>query len=195
MRFTAFLAGAGITWLLSLPQAWAFGVQDVYGVWRHPDNGSLVQIYRCNKYICGKVVRVANPKRTDVHNPALALRNRPIVGIVILQRGKEIAPRQWSATLYNTLDGGTYYGSLRLISKTTLVLSGCYLREMLCERYTWTRVEPQAAAIQEPKAECTGTAGGSGGGHKSLAHHRRPHVNAFGRHSPRFAPPFLFVKL
>lgn len=145
MRYSALLAVAGVAWLLGTSAASALGLQELYGIWRHPDNGSLVQIYPCKKSICAKVVRVNDPSRKDINNPNPALRNRSIVGVVIWQHGKETGPLQWSGSLYNTLDGRTYYGTVRLTGKTTLTLSGCYLRVMLCDHRTWKKAEPRIA--------------------------------------------------
>lgn len=145
MRYSALLAAAGAAWLWGTSAAPALGLQELYGIWRHPDNGSLVQIYPCKKSICAKVVRVNDPSRKDINNPNPALRNRSIVGIVIWQHGKETGPLLWSGSLYNTLDGRTYYGTVHLTGKTTLTLSGCYLRVMLCDHRTWTKAEPRIA--------------------------------------------------
>ncbi len=145
MRFSAFLAAVTATLFLGASHVWALDLQDLYGVWRYPENGSLIQIYACGKATCAKVVRVTDPSRKDIYNPDPALRNRPIVGIVMWQHGKETGPLQWSGSLYNTLDGRTYYGTLRLTGKTALTLSGCYLHVMLCEHRTWTKLKPEMA--------------------------------------------------
>ena len=141
MRITALFAAAGIASIFFVSHAAALEEADIFGVWRHPVNGSLIQIYRCSRSICAKVVRVSDPTRKDVHNSDPAQRNRPIVGTVILRHAKATGRLQWTGSLYNTLDGGTYHGSLRLINRKSLALSGCYLSEFLCQRYIWIRVE------------------------------------------------------
>ena len=130
------LAVIGAAAYLSAVPALALGLQDVYGVWRHPDNGSLIQVYRCGGGICAKVVSVLDPNRTDVKNPDPALRGRPIVGIEIWRHAKETAPLQWSGSAYNPLDGATLYGTLHLTSETTLVVASCNLNVMPCFEHT-----------------------------------------------------------
>jgi uncharacterized protein (DUF2147 family) len=149
MRCIATLLFACMIWLTGAFAAEASDAKDIFGIWRHPDNGSLVQIYACENAICAKVVRVDDPSRRDVNNPDAALRKRPILGIVVWRHGKAIGPNLWAGSLYNTLDGGSYYGTLRLSGKSSLELSGCVFRSMLCDHRTWRRVNPALAkAVQ-----------------------------------------------
>jgi uncharacterized protein (DUF2147 family) len=145
MRFIVTLVSASMIWIAGAFAAPALDAQELYGIWRHPDNGSLIQIYSCPTGACGRVVRVGDPARRDVYNPDPALRNRPVLGVVIWRNGKKIGPHLWAGSLYNTLDGGTYYGTLHATGKSTLVLSGCIFRVMLCDHRTWTRLKPDAA--------------------------------------------------
>ena len=152
------LAVIGAAAYLSAVPALALGLQDVYGVWRHPDNGSLIQIYRCGGGICAKVVSVLDPNRTDVKNPDPALRGRPVVGIEIWRHAKETAPLQWSGSAYNPLDGATLYGTLHLTSETTLVVASCNLNVMPCFERTWTKVPSETAKtvsklVSQPQAD------------------------------------------
>ncbi len=135
----------GVTAFLGAVPASALSPQDVYGVWRHPDNGSLIQIYPCDGAICAKVMSVADPNRKDVNNPDPALRDRPIVGIVIWRHAKETARLQWSGSAYNPLDGATHYGTLHLTGDTALVVASCNLNVMPCFERTWTKVSPETA--------------------------------------------------
>jgi uncharacterized protein (DUF2147 family) len=120
--------------------ALALSDSDVVGVWKHPDNGSHIQIYACGQSACAKVVKVADPSRKDDKNPDPKLRNRPVVGVVIMNGGKKVGPLKWQGKLYNTLDGGTYNGTLTLVNENELKLSGCVLGGLICDGRTWTRV-------------------------------------------------------
>ncbi len=156
MRFSTLQAVIGITAFLGAGPASALSSQDVYGVWRHPDNGSLIRIYSCGGALCAKIVWVADPKRTDIHNPDPTLRKRPIAGIVIWRRAKRTADFQWSGSSYNTLDGATYYGTLQLASPAKLVVAGCNLSETPCFERTWTKVDAETAkavtaVVSQPK--------------------------------------------
>ena len=84
---------------------------------------------------------VADPSRTDIHNPDGALRKRPIVGIVIMQGAKQTGAASWSGQLYNTQDGKTYSGSVTVESKDRLKLEGCVLGGLICQGPVWDRVK------------------------------------------------------
>lgn len=114
---------------------------DVLGTWRHPDNGSLIKVYNCGSKLCAKVVQVADPSRKDDKNPNPKLRNRPVVGVVIMSGGKKTGKASWKGKLYNTLDGKTYNGTLTLLDKKHLKLEGCVLGGLICQGPTWTRVK------------------------------------------------------
>jgi uncharacterized protein (DUF2147 family) len=143
MRFSTLQAAIGVTAFLGAAPASAVSTHDVYGVWRHPDNGSLIQIYPCDGAICAKIVWVADTKRKDIYNPDPALRNRPLVGIEIWRHAKETARLQWSGSGYNSLDGAVYYGTVHLTGSTTLVVAGCNLSVTPCFERTWTKVDAE----------------------------------------------------
>ncbi len=145
MRFSTLRAAIGVTAFLGAAPASAASAHDVYGVWRHPDNGSLIQIFPCDGAICAKIVWVADTKRRDIHNPDPALRNRPLVGIEIWRHAKETARLQWSGSGYNSLDGAVYYGTVHLTGATTLVVAGCNLSVTPCFERTWTKVDAETA--------------------------------------------------
>lgn len=126
--------------VLSAAPALAVSDADLMGVWRHPDNGSHIQIYACGASACAKVVSVTDPGRKDTHNPDPKLRDRPVVGVVIMNGGKKAGPLKWQGRLYNTLDGGTYSGTLELQSEKQLKLSGCVLGGLICESRIWTKI-------------------------------------------------------
>ena len=120
--------------------AFAQTADDAFGTWRHPENGSLIEIYKCGGGLCAKVTKVADPSRKDDKNPDPKLRSRPVVGVVIMNGAKKTGDKTWAGKLYNTQDGDTYNGTVTVVSKTTLKLEGCVLGGMICQGPTWTRV-------------------------------------------------------
>lgn len=113
--------------------------EDAFGVWRHPDNGSHVQVYKCGEGLCAKIVKVEDGQKTDDKNPDAAKRSRPILGLVIMAGAKKTGANEWKGSLYNRADGGTYSGTLVVKSKTAMDLSGCTAM-VFCKTTTWTRV-------------------------------------------------------
>jgi len=124
--------------LLSL-SASAQKAVDAIGVWRNPENGSHVEFYRCSAGLCGKIVKVSDGQVRDSNNPDPAKRERPIVGLLILEGARQTGDNMWAGTLYNRENGKSYSGTVTVKSKDALELSGCVLA-VLCKTVTWTRV-------------------------------------------------------
>jgi len=125
---------------LASASASAQKAEDALGVWLHPDNGSNVEFYKCGDRVCGKIVKVIDGQQTDDKNPDPAKRNRPIVGLVIMEGAKQKGDNKWSGKLYNRENGKTYSGTVTVKTKDTLDLSGC-VAAVLCRTVTWTRVK------------------------------------------------------
>ena len=117
----------------------AQSADDAFGVWLNPENQSNVEFYKCGDGLCAKVTKVSDGQKTDDKNPDPAKRNRPIVGLVIMEGAKKSGDNKWSGTLYNRADGKSYSGTVTVKSKNTLDLSGC-VALVVCRTTTWTRV-------------------------------------------------------
>ena len=117
----------------------AQAAEDAFGVWLNPENQSNVEFYRCGEGLCAKVTKVSDGQKTDDKNPDAAKRNRPIVGLVIMEGAKKSGESKWSGTLYNRADGKSYSGTITVKSKSSLDLSGC-VALVVCRTTTWTRV-------------------------------------------------------
>lgn len=136
--FAAFmLVGAS---LLGTDPVSAQAAEEAFGTWRHPDNGSLINVYKCGEGLCAKVTKVADPGRKDDKNPDPKLRARPVVGVVIMNGGRKTGANSWAGKLYNTQDGQTYNGTITVVSKNSMKLEGCVLGGLVCQGPTWTRV-------------------------------------------------------
>ena len=120
-------------------RASAQAAEDAFGVWLNPENQSNVEFYRCGEGLCAKVTKVSDGQKTDDKNPDAAKRNRPIVGLVIMEGAKKSGDNKWSGTLYNRADGKSYSGTVTVKSKNSLDLSGC-VALVVCRTTTWTRV-------------------------------------------------------
>jgi uncharacterized protein (DUF2147 family) len=113
--------------------------EDAFGVWLNPENQSNVEFYRCGEGLCAKITKVSDGQKTDDKNPDAAKRNRPIVGLVIMEGAKKSGANTWSGTLYNRADGKSYSGTVTVKAKNSLDLSGC-VALVVCRTTTWTRV-------------------------------------------------------
>jgi len=138
MRRMLLAAGAAVTALATV--AYAQTAEDAIGVWENPENKSHTEFYKCGDGLCAKIVKVVDGQKTDDKNPDAAKRNRPIVGLVIMQGAKKTGPATWSGQLYSRANGNTYSGTLTVKSKTAVDLSGC-VAAVFCSTTTFTRVK------------------------------------------------------
>jgi uncharacterized protein (DUF2147 family) len=138
-RLLSATAAALLALSLASGPASAQAAEDAFGVWLNPENQSNVEFYRCGEGLCAKITKVADGQKTDDKNPDAAKRDRPIVGLVIMQGAKKSGANKWSGTLYNRTDGKSYSGTITVKAKDTVDLSGC-VALILCRTTTWTRV-------------------------------------------------------
>jgi uncharacterized protein (DUF2147 family) len=129
----AILAAFGLA-LLGLPaQAQS---PDPSGTWLTQSGDTRVRIAKCGAALCGIIVSSTYQK--DVNNSDPKLRERSMVGVQMIS---DIRPTGdgFSGQLYNPQDGKTYTGKLKVMSPTTLQLSGCVLGGLICRSQTWTK--------------------------------------------------------
>jgi uncharacterized protein (DUF2147 family) len=114
------------------------------GFWRHPANGSVAQIYNCgdgiwDALLCGRIVETSDAQKLDDRNPHENLRNRSVVGIMILGGAEKYGQGIWKGPMYNRADGKVYAVSLRLTDSESLTVSdSCGTAN--CKSIRWLRV-------------------------------------------------------
>lgn len=129
--------------LLAAP-AMATDGSRILGVWATGSEGGRVKIYRCGEALCGKIVDAtrlrANPDLRDVRNPDEALRDRKLMGLVVL-RGFTGGPTEWEGgPVYDPESGdGAASGYLTLRRDGKLEVKGC-VAAIFCRTKVWTRV-------------------------------------------------------
>ncbi|MFT6558725.1 DUF2147 domain-containing protein [Sneathiella sp.] len=136
----------GLTFLAAMGMGGtASANSDVIGIWETVEGKSHVQISSCgeNKY-CGELIWLKEPNtekgepKTDINNQDEKLRNRPIIGIQLLNGLEKTGPNEWDdGTIYNPEDGNTYSSEMRLIDTDQLQVEGCVL--FICKEQIWTR--------------------------------------------------------
>ena len=115
---------------------------DITGIWATGSEGGRVEIYRCGKALCGKVVDAkrlrANPDLRDVRNSDPELRQRKLKGLVVLN-GFTGGPTEWKGgPVYDPETGdGAAKGQLKLLPNGKLELKGCIA--FFCRTKIWTR--------------------------------------------------------
>lgn len=140
--------------LLSATTAFGAAPSEVLGHWQTEGNSSEVEIYRCGDKLCGKVSWLKNPNyvnskdgpvdtpKTDRKNPDPSLRNRPIIGLQVIDGLTAAGENRWDkGVCYDPESGNTYKCKVRLASPEHLEVRGFIGFSLLGRTYTLTRKE------------------------------------------------------
>lgn len=104
------------------------------------DSGGYTEITvaACGNARCGEITRIVKRKpgepNRDVHNDDPALRDRPILGITILQNLRW-DDGVWRGDVYNPEDGNTYRTEVRRAAGGALEVKGCVT--LFCRTRVW----------------------------------------------------------
>lgn len=115
----------------------------ILGIWATGTAGGKVEIYRCGKGFCGKIVDAArlrtDPDLRDLRNNNPDLRDRKLKGLVVLQSFEGGPIRFKGGPVYGPETGdGAHRGELALLSVEKLEVKGCVA--FFCRTKTWTRI-------------------------------------------------------
>ena len=143
--------------LLALPLSAAAQAPSVFGTWLTASKTAQIRIAPCPDAsygpICGTVVSLQNAKgpdgnvvapdvAIDFRNSDPALRNRKILGMVLLYGFRPAGPNTFEeGTIYNGENGKTYKANVALQPDGTLRLRGYVGSPMFGETQIWTRVQ------------------------------------------------------
>ena len=128
---------------------------DPVGTWLVEDARAKIHIEKCganHDELCGSVVWLKDPlddkgrPKTDIKNPDPAKRNRPAVGMQLIDELKPDEDKVYSGQIYNAENGKNYDVTLRMDSPTDLRLKGCVM-SILCQSQHWTRVADVPATV------------------------------------------------
>ena len=121
---------------------------DLLGEWYSDKDGIVIKFFEVNETISAKITWMksvnndeGNPK-ADILNPDESLRDRSIMGMIMMYNLTYIAGDIWdNGSLYIADKRKIYSGMMRLKNKNTLYVKG-YIGFSFFERYssTWTRV-------------------------------------------------------
>jgi uncharacterized protein (DUF2147 family) len=136
------LTGVALAALVFAARASAF---DIDGVWEVEDGDAHVQIWPCGDSLCGDIVWLKAPQnregrpRLDDGNEDPKLRDRPLLGVELLEGFRRTAANRWEGgRIYNPRDGETYRVDVELLSADSLKVRGCQL--VFCGEELWRRV-------------------------------------------------------
>lgn len=147
---TAALAVIGL--ILTVGTACAAGPDDVLGVWVTEGAKGKVEISKCGEKYCGKLVFIKDAAytkpadgpvgtvKTDRRNPDPARRNRPLLGMQIMEGFAATGDGVWEkGTIYDPESGKTYRCKMTLESPDHLKVRGFIGISLLGRSQVWTR--------------------------------------------------------
>ncbi|CAN5157631.1 hypothetical protein BH10PSE7_BH10PSE7_09520 [soil metagenome] len=118
---------------------------DPTGTWVMGNGKVTVKITKCRAdALCAHIVDLKEPvykdgtKKIDKYNPDKSLRDRPLIGLALLQGMEASGEDQWEGAIYNPDDGKTYSATMAL-KGSTMRVKGCVLG-ILCKNNDFRRV-------------------------------------------------------
>lgn len=144
-------------WLATAPASAAAPGADVLGLWLTEKKLLLIDIYRCEDRLCGRIAWLGKPRRKstgelrrDRKNPDPALRDRPWCGIEVIWGLKEDGAGWRGGTFYTPKEGATYSVDITPQHDGTLKVHGYLGIRLLGRSETWTRPGPDIRPGCEP---------------------------------------------
>ena len=113
----------------------------ITGVWLTAPKDGKIEIYKEADHYFGKIVWGKETGRKDDKNPDASLRNRDLMGTVILKKFKFNGKDKWeSGSIYDPNNGKTYSCNIKLKDKNTLEVRGYIGFSLLGRTEVWTRL-------------------------------------------------------
>ncbi len=146
MKTSQLLSGTLILFLIIVLQAQAQSADAIIGLWYNTEKTAKIDIQKTGSIYSGEIVWLKNPNpdgkpATDKNNEDQNLRNRPLVGLKLLD-GLTYAKGIWKdGEIYDPNSGKTYSCELKLQSKEVLEVKGYLGFSFVGKTVEWTRIE------------------------------------------------------
>ncbi|HET7852377.1 MAG TPA: DUF2147 domain-containing protein [Methyloceanibacter sp.] len=130
---------------------------DPSGIWAKDDGSAKMEVRKCGRGICSKIVWLRDPNDSrgrplhDARNENTSMRDRPIMGLPLFSNMVATDSNAWVGNVYNPEEGKIYTDvKVTLVSRNQIVLKGCKAW-LLCGEKVWTRSKlPPTEAAPEP---------------------------------------------
>jgi uncharacterized protein (DUF2147 family) len=148
MTSKLFAAGAlAAASLITASIAYAARTADVTGVWMSQDGRTKVRVTDCGGALCGRIVWLKEPidpktgkPRTDKLNPDASKRDRPMLGLQVVNGLRPAGEDKWAGPIYHADEGMVIQVSLVVENEKHATMRGCVLK-IVCKSERWTRVD------------------------------------------------------
>ncbi len=133
--------------------AHAAGGNAILGFWYTQNHDTQFKLYKCWMDYCGKISYMRHPDysltkkgglagrpRLDIHNPDPLLRNRPLLGLPLLEGFRYVGHDLWEGgKIYDPDNGKKYSCKIWLAGNNRLKLRGYIGFSLFGETETWVR--------------------------------------------------------
>jgi uncharacterized protein (DUF2147 family) len=115
------------------------GSESVLGEWLSENKDAKINIYKQNAKLFGKIIWVQTADAKDDNNPNPELRNKPLIGLVMLSNFEADGKDTWTGgKIYDPESGKTYSCNMKQKGKS-LQLHGYVGLPMFGRTSVWTR--------------------------------------------------------
>ena len=132
---------------------------DPSGIWAKDDGSAKMEVKKCGRGICSKIVWLKNPEDSrgrplrDARNENTSMRDRPIIGLPLFANMVAIDSSTWQGSVYNPEEGKIYTDvKVTLASRNQIVLKGCKAWLLCGEKY-WTRSKLLPSVVKPEEQE------------------------------------------
>jgi uncharacterized protein (DUF2147 family) len=153
------IRAVSVVFLLAATTAFGADPNDIIGQWQTDGGRSSIEIVRCGEKLCGKVVGMMHPNylsgkdgpvgtpKLDGKNPDPALRNRPIIGLQVIDGLTATGANRWEhGTCYDPESGNRYKCKMHLEKPDRLEVRGFIGISLLGRTYVLTREKDHPSA-------------------------------------------------
>ena len=117
------------------------------GIWLHDNQRIQIEIAACEEHLCAKIIWLKSPTDAqglplaDARNPNPALRERPLLGLLVLEGLRRTGDNSWEeGKIYNPDDGGGYRANMSMGADGNLHIRAYVLLPLFGRTLKWTRV-------------------------------------------------------
>ncbi len=132
---------------------------DPSGIWAKEDGSAKMEVKKCGRGICSKIVWLRSPEDSrgrplrDARNENTSMRDRPIMGLPLFINMVAIDSSSWQGSVYNPEEGKIYTDvKVTLASRNQIVLKGCKAW-LLCGEKVWTRSKLPPSVVKPEEQE------------------------------------------
>src|SRR6476469_2029070 len=151
--------GALAAWILGAGVPSYASAADPVGIWAKDDGSAKMEVKKCGRGICSKIVWLRDPNDSrgrplhDARNENTSMRDRPIIGLPLFANMVAIDSSTWQGSVYNPEEGKIHTDvKVTLASRNQIVLKGCKAWLLCGEKY-WLRSKLLPSVVKPEEQE------------------------------------------